>query len=244
VIGSSDTGISFIEALLSISYLRFTNIVLISPGGLPHHHLTQQKENLKAYSTSYTNEELKRLMLENRIKVINARMIDIERQDKKVILHDGSMVPYDTLILTMGLQDQTLNNLGYSSRGIVPTPEGKEVIEGLLSIDDPLLYQHLSPDSSLIKLLSNRKKKNDVVVYGRTLNAYCCIQGLLNRGIKPQNIYLIIPDADCHLDQNYDEPDEKVSDIPFINPEAFKDPQIRQKIHDNLISMGITIYEH
>jgi hypothetical protein len=38
VIGSSDTGISFIEALLSISYLRFTNIVMISPGGLPHHH--------------------------------------------------------------------------------------------------------------------------------------------------------------------------------------------------------------
>lgn len=38
VVGASDTGISFIEALLSISYLHFTNIVLIAPGGLPHHH--------------------------------------------------------------------------------------------------------------------------------------------------------------------------------------------------------------
>jgi malic enzyme len=80
VIGASDTGISFIEALLSISYLRFTNIILISPGGLPHHHFKDQKENLKAYSTSYTNEELKRLMLENRITVINARMVDIDRK--------------------------------------------------------------------------------------------------------------------------------------------------------------------
>lgn len=38
VVGASDTSISFIEALLSISYLHFTNIVLIAPGGLPHSH--------------------------------------------------------------------------------------------------------------------------------------------------------------------------------------------------------------
>ena len=37
VVGASDTGISFIEALLSISYLRFTNIMLIAPGGLTYH---------------------------------------------------------------------------------------------------------------------------------------------------------------------------------------------------------------
>lgn len=153
VIGSSDTGISFIEALLSISYLRFTNIVLISPGGLPHHHFEDHIENLKAYSTSYTNEELKRLMLENRVKVINARMIDIDRKSKNIILHDDAMIPYDTLILTMGLQEQTLNNIGYSSKGIVPTPEGKVVVEGLLSIDDPMLYKHLAKDSELIKIL-------------------------------------------------------------------------------------------
>jgi len=36
VVGASDTSISFIEALLSISYLNFTNIVLVAPGGLPH----------------------------------------------------------------------------------------------------------------------------------------------------------------------------------------------------------------
>jgi hypothetical protein len=244
VVGASDTGISFIEALLSISYLRFTNIVLISPGGLPHHHFSEHSNNLKACSTSYTNEELKRLMLENRIQVINARMIDIERQEKKVMLHDETMVPYDTLILTMGLQDQTLNNLGYSTKGILPTPEGKEVIEGVISVDDPFVYHHLGPQSNLIKLLSNRKKKNDVVVYGRTLNAYCCIQGLIKRGVRPHNIFLIIPEADCHLEHNYDEQDEMEADIPFVNPEAFKDPKIKQKIHDNLIEMGVTIYEH
>jgi hypothetical protein len=39
VVGASDAGISFVEALLSISYLQFSNITLVSPGGLPHHHV-------------------------------------------------------------------------------------------------------------------------------------------------------------------------------------------------------------
>jgi hypothetical protein len=55
VVGASDTGISFIEALLSIGYLQFTNIVLIAPGGLSHHHIGDKRaQNLKSYSTSYT----------------------------------------------------------------------------------------------------------------------------------------------------------------------------------------------
>lgn len=103
VVGASDTSISFIEALLSINYLNFTNIVLIAPGGLPNHHYADKTENLKAYSTSYTKEELNKLMLESRVRVINARMVDIDRSDKNIILHDDTVIPYDTLILGMGI---------------------------------------------------------------------------------------------------------------------------------------------
>jgi len=103
VVGASDTGISFIEALLSISYLQFSNVVLIAPGGLPHHHFEEKGSNLKAYSSCYTQTELKRLMLETRVRVINARMVDIDRSDKNIILHDETIIPYDTLVLTMGL---------------------------------------------------------------------------------------------------------------------------------------------
>ena len=103
VVGASDTGIYYIEALLSISYLQFSNITLISPGGLPHHHVPDKKGNLKAYSTSYTFEELKKLMLESRVQVLDSRVTDIDRSDKNVVLHDGRVVPYDTLILGMGI---------------------------------------------------------------------------------------------------------------------------------------------
>lgn len=150
VVGASDTGISFIEALLSISYLNFTNITMIAPGGLPHHHVPNKNDNLKAYSTSYTPEELKKLMLESRITVLDARMVDIDRSDKNIILDDGKVVPYDTLVLTMGIQDKTLDSLKYCSWGIVNIPQGYKRCKGLLSIDDPYLYKFLNKNSSLL----------------------------------------------------------------------------------------------
>ena len=79
--------------------------MLIAPGGLPHHHVGgKREENLKSSSTSYTQLELKRLMLETRVRVINARMVDIDRSDKNIILDDDNkIIPYDTLVLAMGL---------------------------------------------------------------------------------------------------------------------------------------------
>jgi hypothetical protein len=160
VVGASDTGISFIEALLSISYLQFTNIVLIAPGGLPHHHVGDKRNhNLKAQSTSYTAQELKRLMLETRVRVINARMVDIDRSDKNIILDDDNkIIPYDTLVLAMGLQDKSLPSLGYVSRGIAPVNGEKRHVEGLLSVDDPKLYDHLRLGGTLMNVLTNRRR--------------------------------------------------------------------------------------
>ena len=42
-------------------------------------------------------------MLESRVRVINARMVDIDRSDKNVILNDDTIIPYDTLVLAMGI---------------------------------------------------------------------------------------------------------------------------------------------
>jgi hypothetical protein len=150
VIGASDTGISFTEALLTITYLHFTNITLIAPGGLPHHHLPTKKSNLKTQSTSYTNEELTKLMLESRITVLDARMTDIDRSDKNVILDDGRVVPYDTLILTMGIQEKTLDSLKFASWGISPVPADIRRCRGVLSIDDPHLYESLNCEKPLM----------------------------------------------------------------------------------------------
>lgn len=54
-------------------------------------------------------------MLESRINVIDSRMTDIDRSDKNIVLNDGRVIPYDTLILAMGIQEKTLATLGYVS---------------------------------------------------------------------------------------------------------------------------------
>jgi NADPH-dependent 2,4-dienoyl-CoA reductase/sulfur reductase-like enzyme len=206
VVGASDTGISFIEALLSIGYLNFTNITLVAPGGLPHHHIPEKKTNLKAYSTSYTSEELKKLMLESRIRVLDARMVDIDRSDKNIILNDGNVIPYDNLVLAMGIQDKTLDSLNYASHG-VEKAEGISTVQrakGVLSIDDPYLYRYLQAGSSLMQALTDRRRQTRCVVYGRSLHAYALIQGLLERGVRPQNIVLAIPRIYCHVNDEED----------------------------------------
>ncbi len=166
---------------------------MIAPHGLPHQHFESKSHNLKSYSTSYTNQELKRLMLESRVRVIDARMIDIDRSDKNVILNDQTIVPYDTLVLAMGIQDKTLNNLGYVSRGIAPFPQDKKRLDGLISIDDPYLYQHLRQGGTLMNALTNKRRPQNCIIYGKTLHAYGCIQGLLARGMKAEQITLVIP---------------------------------------------------
>ena len=169
-------------------------------------------------------------MLESRVRVINARMVDIDRSDKNIVLHDDTVVPYDTLVLGMGIQDKTLSSLGYCSRGIAPLPAGLKRADGILSIDDPYLYQHLRLEGTLINTLTDKKKIKNCVIYGRSLNTYCCIQGLLVRGVKPEQIVLAIPASECHVEESYDEPEIRLADMPYIYPEAFKDQSIEEKI--------------
>ena len=146
-------------------------------------------------------------MLESRINVVDSRMKDIDRSDKNVILHDGRVIPYDTLVLTMGIQDKTLLSLPkqkYSSQGISPVPSDVKKCNGVLSIDDPYLYKYLHDDAGLMKALVDRRRTTQCVVYGRTLHSYCLIQGLLHRGVDPKNIILAIPRENTHVNEQED----------------------------------------
>lgn len=241
VVGASDTGISFIEALLSIGYLNFTNITLVAPGGLPHHHIPDKKTNLKSYSTSYTSEEHKKLMLESRVRVLDSRMVDIDRSDKNIILNDGNVVPYDNLVLAMGIQDKTLDSLNYTSYGVDKSEGvvGVQRARGVLSIDDPYLYRYLGEGSSLMNQLTDRRRQTRCVVYGRSLHATCLIQGLITRGVRPCNILLAIPRINCHVNEAEDTSVEQ--DIPVIYPDAYDDSEIQEKIEKMLEDKGVQI---
>lgn len=76
VVGGSDTGISFVESLLSVRYVNFPHITLLAPGGIHSMHVNSEYTQLKATSPNYTLYELKNLMLDARVTVLDARMVN------------------------------------------------------------------------------------------------------------------------------------------------------------------------
>ena len=244
VVGASDTGISFIESLLTNMCLRFTNIYLLAPGGLPYYHIKSDFQNMRASSTSYSLPELVRLMLESRVTVINGRLTEVDREEKQIKLHDDSMLKYDILVLTMGLNDSTLEQMGRVSRGIAPVPENKLYLDGIISIDDPYLYQHFRPDGNLMAILNHRKQPGTTVVYGFTLHVFCFVQGLINKNINPARIKIVIPPLEFEEEEGVDPlfgGDENV----LANHAAFEnDPVVEEFIFNRLRLMGVQIFKN
>jgi hypothetical protein len=71
-------GISFLETLLAFRNINFTAITLLAPGGTLNMQIQTPSQQLRAYSTNYTINELKNLMLDSRITLLDARMVSLE----------------------------------------------------------------------------------------------------------------------------------------------------------------------
>ena len=259
VVGASDTGLSFIENLFSIRYLNFYYIYLIAPGGLIYHHIENEKQNLKTSYSSYELKEVKRLMLETRIKIIDSKMTDINRANKFISLEDGSVLYYDYLVMTLGLKERVGHDLettiraNLNSKFIEQSKEiEKQIIENtnlinnqgsvinvnnsinnqnkgegkdlrkeiqelqkkkqvndansknlqkslnFISVDNPRLYSIFSLNSKLLKSLK-KDPSYELILYGRSLNLFCFIKGILERGISGHKLKLIIPTMNAFL---------------------------------------------
>lgn len=118
VVGASDTGISFIESLLSIREIRFTYLTLLAPGGLLTMNCKDYPDLLKTISTNYTFQEIKNLMLDARVNVLDAKMVSLDKKAKKIMLDKKVFLPYDILIITVGLIDTELQSQGLISSGV------------------------------------------------------------------------------------------------------------------------------
>jgi hypothetical protein len=275
VVGGSDTGISFIESLLSIRYLEFSNIYLIAPGGLLYHHIENEITNLKVSVNNYQINELKKLLFEHRIKIIDSKVLDIKPNQKYIQLEDNSILFYDYLILALGLQDklwvdlknvvhkqldekfEELKELNINDKNqkdllnlnnqLVNLKQQMKVI----SIDDTKFFQIFSPTEKIMSSL-RKNPKFEIILYGRSLNLYCFIQGLLKRKIPAHKIKLIIPNIYAHsIPQAYK--DEKATnlqkkdenfqkEISFTNSSQLENcPEVEEYLNASLEKIGIKI---
>ncbi|XP_048063980.1 cilia- and flagella-associated protein 61 isoform X2 [Megalobrama amblycephala] len=105
VVGASDTGLAFLEALTFSPHLRFNNLTLISTHGLPDRC---SDDNMRFLATShcYSDQDQAQLSLRSWISVVTGKMKAIDREHKHVELMANGKVNYDYLILCTGLQYQ------------------------------------------------------------------------------------------------------------------------------------------
>ena len=54
----------------------------------------------------------------------------------------------------------------------------------------------------------------------------------------------MIPGKNCHVRESYDTEEELNLDLPIINPPAFPDENIENKIHKMLEVRGVKIYRN
>mmetsp|Transcript_104630 Transcript_104630/g.197075 ORF Transcript_104630/g.197075 Transcript_104630/m.197075 type:complete len:1537 (-) Transcript_104630:70-4680(-) len=228
VVGASDCGLSFLESLLSIPHLLFNSLTLLAPGGLEYHHAHHLP--LIAGTAAYSHQELRRIMLELRVRILDSRMVQIDRQQRCCVLHDGAMLPYDYLIVAAGLQDDALHCLKIRSWGVEHVTDGFRRVNGSMSVADPSIRDLLVEGGTLIKSLI-WNPLSYAVVYGRSLHAYCVVQGLLMRKVPPTKIILVLP--------------PRLQDASHQLPiDAFYEgDEVEKKIHHILQSMDMKVYD-
>ncbi|KAI9009513.1 hypothetical protein BC832DRAFT_529739 [Gaertneriomyces semiglobifer] len=210
VVGASDTGIAFIESLVYTPGLYFTSITLVSPTGLPLQDDSARSRHQEHFVShySYRHNELEQLGLQHYITVYEGEADGIDRISRLVTLTNDDPIPYDFLFLTPGLQfDATLLN------------------DELAQVDGVLSVNAINTDFILDNIANAAMHDEDskIVVYGRDLQTYACVEWLLQQHVTPTRIVLAAP--------------------PLRYPAScFANPVVDEKVHAVLRHLGVTVY--
>ncbi|CAL1527529.1 unnamed protein product, partial [Lymnaea stagnalis] len=199
VVGASDVGLTFLETLVFCPHLKFNNITLISPhgipGDLPPHEL---RDMFLPQSFAFPKDDgFAKISLRTWINVVYGKMTAINRQAITQVLVNGtSIVPYDHLVICTGQQFQ------------VPTPTGADVHNNVTNQNLPQPpekhYQGPVPpnlclindtyDAAMLLLrLDITPHNKKIVVYGNSMECYTTLQALLRLGFPGSSLTLVEP---------------------------------------------------
>ncbi|XP_017312261.1 cilia- and flagella-associated protein 61 isoform X2 [Ictalurus punctatus] len=195
VVGASDTGLAFLEALAFCPHLQFNNLTLISPHGLPEHLSTDNMSFLVA-SHCYNQRDHAQLSLCSWVNVLKGKMTAIDRKMTRVQVNGDHYIPYDQLILCTGQQYQMLCPTGidistWSLTSSVPEQRIRRytghIPSNLFTLNDQQdctqAYHWLMENFVL--------QEGNAVVYGDTIDVYTCVETLLQMGVTGFRIHVV-----------------------------------------------------
>ncbi|EGZ12539.1 hypothetical protein PHYSODRAFT_517977 [Phytophthora sojae] len=215
LVGASDAALSCLARLLATPYLHFSNLTLISPHGLTVAPMDEGEDDTMtprasdfARKSSFTAVELEQYSLRTHVRVVESRMVRVDRETRAVVLQDGSCIPYDYLALTTGLQDGTCTALGRLPRFVdedlvaaggnvtSATYYPPVIPKQMMALGDLPTAQKLH--AALQKTFTDDQEQpgSNILVYGRSLLVLQVIQALLVRGVHASRIHHISPARD------------------------------------------------
>ena len=184
-------------------------------------------------------------MLDARTTVVDSKMVKLDKKNKRILIDRNTYIPFDLLILSVGLIDTLLQNKGLISYGLADLPfyKDKDYIKGVYSIDDPYLYQQFGLDSQNIKLLKRKKKPQSITIYGRTAHTIAFVSGLVSRGVDPKRIYYVVPSSQRRRSNFFESNQERIDyDSSLINdPDTFEDVNVEKMVIDQLRMIGVNV---
>ncbi|XP_051470281.1 cilia- and flagella-associated protein 61 isoform X3 [Apus apus] len=199
VVGASDVGIAFLETLIFCPHLKFNNLTLISIHGLPGKDRRGSKHRrFLINSHCFNDEDYAQMSLCSWVNVVVGKMTGINRTAKYVVVSKEKKVPYDYLVLCMGLKYQVLAPTGAD---ISTLPTNREVTSKWpqrYTGKVPSNHFTLNDDQDCLRAMHWLKEnivnlEGNVIVYGNTIDIYTTVETLLSLGIDGSRIHLVKP---------------------------------------------------
>uniref|UniRef100_A0A672JS45 Cilia and flagella associated protein 61 n=1 Tax=Sinocyclocheilus grahami TaxID=75366 RepID=A0A672JS45_SINGR len=181
VVGASDTGLAFLEALTFCPHLRFNNLTLISAQGLLDRY-SDDNTRFLATSHCYSDQDQAQLSLRSWISVVKGKM--------KAIKHK-----YDYLILCTGLQyqvrdTQTQHQHNSANQDVTPRHRHLQPVPfNLFILNDQhdCLHVHQWLMDKFVELTG------DAVLYGNTIDVFTCVEMLMHLSVSSRRIHVVHP---------------------------------------------------
>ncbi|KYN10877.1 Uncharacterized protein C20orf26 like protein [Trachymyrmex cornetzi] len=200
IVGASDCGIAFAEYLalrLTQRYTQLTNLTLISPHGIPFDNESGRSnycEYLFPFRGRFHSGYRRCVVARTWLNIIYGTMAAINRREKYVTVMNQGNFAYDYLVLACGLQ--------YQNSTLWEKIKMKKKERNKVQNQTPWNCLTVNNDTEAFTcfrkirwLTGDFKKRKAIFFYGRNIDCYCTLGGLIKLGVKPSWITLIEPSS-------------------------------------------------
>nr|CDS34601.2 hypothetical transcript [Hymenolepis microstoma] len=278
VVGASSTGLAFLEQLAFSRHIRFNNLVLLSPNGLPEDTESPENPLVSLFFPERFRQDRRRLgqlSLRTITHVISGTLTAINRKRKVIMIDNRKEISYDFIILTPGMQyhpsipigidtdytalrrqidncerilittkhkasnlfllndkHSTLEAINYVKKHLIPNDVDQQGVFQGEALQTSILLEDPESDNKFRFKPAN----GPIIVYGNCVDAYVCVNGLLQMGVSGYRIIMLHPAVTI---DSLDAEDES-----HVTSNPFEDIKVESAVHKEIEHQGVRVFKN